>query len=81
MHHTSSLFPITTAASAAVVGPTLSPTKHLSPPLPIATTKHTSTPPPPPTETPTGDGANDVAMIQEAQIGVGISGKEGKQAR
>jgi phospholipid-translocating P-type ATPase (flippase) len=27
-----------------------------------------------------GDGANDVAMIQEAQIGVGISGKEGKQA-
>jgi len=27
-----------------------------------------------------GDGANDVAMIQEAQIGVGISGKEGRQA-
>jgi phospholipid-translocating P-type ATPase (flippase) len=27
-----------------------------------------------------GDGANDVAMIQEAQIGVGISGKEGQQA-
>ncbi len=27
-----------------------------------------------------GDGANDVAMIQEAQIGVGISGKEGTQA-
>jgi phospholipid-translocating P-type ATPase (flippase) len=27
-----------------------------------------------------GDGANDVAMIQEAQVGVGISGKEGKQA-
>jgi len=24
-----------------------------------------------------GDGANDVGMIQEAQIGVGISGKEG----
>eukprot|EP01038_Epipyxis_sp_PR26KG_P007214 gene7214-9844_t len=27
-----------------------------------------------------GDGANDVAMIQEAHIGVGISGKEGRQA-
>lgn len=27
-----------------------------------------------------GDGANDVAMIQEAQIGIGISGKEGRQA-
>ena len=27
-----------------------------------------------------GDGANDVGMIQEAQVGVGISGKEGKQA-
>uniref|UniRef100_A0A7S2CW43 Phospholipid-transporting ATPase n=1 Tax=Octactis speculum TaxID=3111310 RepID=A0A7S2CW43_9STRA len=27
-----------------------------------------------------GDGANDVPMIQEAQIGVGISGKEGLQA-
>ena len=27
-----------------------------------------------------GDGANDVAMIQNAQIGVGISGKEGLQA-
>jgi phospholipid-translocating P-type ATPase (flippase) len=27
-----------------------------------------------------GDGANDVAMIQEAQIGVGISGHEGLQA-
>eukprot|EP01089_Gocevia_fonbrunei_P020871 TRINITY_DN787_c0_g5_i1.p1 TRINITY_DN787_c0_g5~~TRINITY_DN787_c0_g5_i1.p1 ORF type:complete len:544 (-),score=125.85 TRINITY_DN787_c0_g5_i1:52-1557(-) len=27
-----------------------------------------------------GDGANDVPMIQEAQIGVGISGKEGTQA-
>ena len=27
-----------------------------------------------------GDGANDVAMIQEADIGVGISGKEGRQA-
>lgn len=24
-----------------------------------------------------GDGANDVAMIQEAQIGVGLLGKEG----
>eukprot|EP00928_Gymnodinium_smaydae_P062190 TRINITY_DN4610_c0_g1_i1.p1 TRINITY_DN4610_c0_g1~~TRINITY_DN4610_c0_g1_i1.p1 ORF type:complete len:1745 (+),score=408.37 TRINITY_DN4610_c0_g1_i1:493-5235(+) len=27
-----------------------------------------------------GDGANDVPMIQEAQVGVGISGKEGRQA-
>jgi phospholipid-transporting ATPase len=27
-----------------------------------------------------GDGANDVAMIQAAQIGVGIYGKEGSQA-
>ena len=27
-----------------------------------------------------GDGANDVTMIQEAHIGVGLSGKEGKQA-
>lgn len=27
-----------------------------------------------------GDGANDVAMIQEANIGVGILGKEGRQA-
>ena len=27
-----------------------------------------------------GDGANDVGMIQEAQIGVGISGHEGLQA-
>ncbi|KAL6061509.1 Phospholipid-transporting ATPase [Balamuthia mandrillaris] len=27
-----------------------------------------------------GDGANDVPMIQEANIGVGISGKEGRQA-
>eukprot|EP01029_Cantina_marsupialis_P021356 TRINITY_DN50_c0_g6_i1.p1 TRINITY_DN50_c0_g6~~TRINITY_DN50_c0_g6_i1.p1 ORF type:complete len:1300 (-),score=360.94 TRINITY_DN50_c0_g6_i1:211-4110(-) len=27
-----------------------------------------------------GDGANDVAMIQEADVGVGISGKEGLQA-
>jgi magnesium-transporting ATPase (P-type) len=27
-----------------------------------------------------GDGANDVPMIQGAHIGVGISGKEGKQA-
>jgi len=27
-----------------------------------------------------GDGANDVSMIREAHIGVGISGKEGKQA-
>ena len=28
-----------------------------------------------------GDGANDVSMIKEAQIGVGISGEEGTQAR
>lgn len=27
-----------------------------------------------------GDGANDVAMIQAASIGVGIMGKEGRQA-
>ncbi|RPA81799.1 phospholipid-translocating P-type ATPase [Ascobolus immersus RN42] len=27
-----------------------------------------------------GDGANDVAMIQEAEIGVGIAGEEGRQA-
>jgi P-type E1-E2 ATPase len=27
-----------------------------------------------------GDGANDVAMIQEAHIGVGIKGEEGMQA-
>ena len=27
-----------------------------------------------------GDGANDVGMIHEAKVGVGISGKEGKHA-
>lgn len=27
-----------------------------------------------------GDGANDVPMIQEAEVGVGVSGKEGRQA-
>ena len=27
-----------------------------------------------------GDGANDVSMIQEAHVGVGISGEEGLQA-
>ncbi|VDM72978.1 unnamed protein product [Strongylus vulgaris] len=27
-----------------------------------------------------GDGANDVAMLQEADVGVGISGQEGMQA-
>ena len=27
-----------------------------------------------------GDGANDVAMIQAADIGVGIMGREGRQA-
>lgn len=28
-----------------------------------------------------GDGANDVGMLQEADIGIGISGAEGMQAR
>lgn len=28
-----------------------------------------------------GDGANDVAMIQAAHVGVGISGMEGLQVR
>src|SRR5262249_20344064 len=27
-----------------------------------------------------GDGANDIAMIQEAHVGIGIAGKEGLQA-
>ena len=27
-----------------------------------------------------GDGANDVSMIQEAHVGIGVSGKEGRQA-
>lgn len=27
-----------------------------------------------------GDGGNDVGMIQEAHVGIGIEGKEGKQA-
>ena len=27
-----------------------------------------------------GDGANDVSMIQQADVGVGISGLEGRQA-
>ena len=27
-----------------------------------------------------GDGGNDVGMIQEADVGIGIVGKEGKQA-
>ena len=27
-----------------------------------------------------GDGANDVAMIQQAHVGIGIGGKEGMQA-
>lgn len=27
-----------------------------------------------------GDGGNDVAMIQEAHVGLGIEGKEGRQA-
>jgi len=28
-----------------------------------------------------GDGANDVSMIQTADVGVGISGQEGRQVR
>merc|ERR1712100_246159 len=27
-----------------------------------------------------GDGANDVPMIQEAHVGIGIAGREGRQA-
>ncbi len=27
-----------------------------------------------------GDGSNDVAMIQSADVGVGIAGEEGRQA-
>ena len=27
-----------------------------------------------------GDGANDVNMIQEANVGIGVMGEEGKQA-
>lgn len=27
-----------------------------------------------------GDGGNDVGMIEEAHVGVGLEGKEGKQA-
>ncbi|VDK75936.1 unnamed protein product [Cylicostephanus goldi] len=27
-----------------------------------------------------GDGANDVAMLQEADVGVGVAGQEGMQA-
>ena len=27
-----------------------------------------------------GDGANDVNMIQQAHVGIGIQGKEGQQA-
>ena len=27
-----------------------------------------------------GDGANDVSMIQEAHVGIGVSGREGMQA-
>lgn len=27
-----------------------------------------------------GDGANDVAMLQTADVGIGIMGKEGRQA-
>jgi len=35
---------------------------------------------PPPVTLSVGDGANDVPMIQEAQVGVGIAGREGRQA-
>lgn len=28
-----------------------------------------------------GDGANDVSMIQQANVGIGIAGKEGMQVR
>ena len=28
-----------------------------------------------------GDGANDVSMIQQAHVGVGITGREGMQVR
>ena len=35
---------------------------------------------PPPMTLAIGDGANDVGMIQRAEVGVGISGKEGLQA-
>jgi len=34
----------------------------------------------PPVTLAVGDGANDVPMIQEAQVGVGIAGREGRQA-
>lgn len=33
-----------------------------------------------PTTAAIGDGANDVSMIQEAHVGLGIVGKEGRQA-
>ena len=33
-----------------------------------------------PTTAAIGDGANDVSMIQEAHVGLGIYGKEGRQA-
>lgn len=33
-----------------------------------------------PTTLAIGDGANDCSMIQEAHVGVGIMGKEGRQA-
>ena len=35
---------------------------------------------PPPTTMSVGDGANDVAMLQEAHVGVGIHGLEGSKA-
>ena len=35
---------------------------------------------PPPITLAIGDGANDVGMIQAAHVGVGISGREGRQA-
>ncbi|KAL7578624.1 hypothetical protein ACA910_009770 [Epithemia clementina (nom. ined.)] len=44
----------------------------------VSLVRHNVTPKP--TTLAIGDGANDVGMIQEANVGVGISGKEGQQA-
>ena len=35
--------------------------------------------PNPPVTLAIGDGANDVPMIQQAQVGVGVCGREGRQ--
>ena len=37
--------------------------------------------PNPPVTLAIGDGANDVPMIQQAQVGVGVCGREGRQVR